>query len=142
MSDREASMDVIQRELTSFARRARQKAAQLHPELSLVAHSMLDHMDKNSSCHAADLAGHFMLDKSTVSRQIAMLEAEGMIVRETDPDDHRRQILKASEKGLDLLEGANRRRRTSFEERFTDWDDADVAQLAAYLQCYNAADVD
>jgi DNA-binding MarR family transcriptional regulator len=142
MSDREASMDVIQRELTSFARRARQKAAQLHPELSLVAHSMLDHMSKNGSCHAADLAGHFMLDKSTVSRQIAMLEAEGMIVRETDPDDHRRQILKASEKGLDLLNGANRQRRASFEERFTDWDDADVARLAAYLRSYNAADVD
>ncbi|GAA3779230.1 MarR family winged helix-turn-helix transcriptional regulator [Streptomyces chiangmaiensis] len=142
MSDREASMDVIQRELTSFARRARQKAAQLHPELSLVAHSMLDHMDKNGSCHAADLAGHFMLDKSTVSRQITMLEAEGMIVRETDPDDHRRQIVKPSEKGLDLLKGANRQRRASFEERFTDWDDTDVAQLAAYLRSYNAADVD
>jgi DNA-binding MarR family transcriptional regulator len=142
MSDREASMDVIQRELTSFARRARQRAAQLHPELSLVAHSMLDHMCKNGSRHAADLAGHFMLDKSTVSRQITMLEAEGLIVRETHPDDHRRQILKVSEKGLDLLKEANRQRRASFEKRFTDWDDADVAQLAAYLRSYNAADVD
>ncbi|MEE1666338.1 MarR family winged helix-turn-helix transcriptional regulator [Streptomyces sp. NPDC002387] len=142
MPDRDASMDVIQRELTRFARRARQKAAQLHPELSLVAHSMLDHMDKNGSCHAADLAGHFLLDKSTVSRQIAMLEAEGLIVREPDPDDHRKQILKASEKGLDLLTGANRRRRASFERRFTHWGDADVAQLAAYLRCYNAAEDD
>lgn len=133
-------MDVIQRELTSFARRARQAAAQLHPELSLVAHSMLDHMHKYGSCHAADLAGHFMLDKSTVSRQTAMLEAEGMIVRETDPDDHRRQILQPSEKGLDLLNGAKRQRRASFERRFTDWDDADVAQLAAYLRSYNTAD--
>lgn len=142
MLDREASIDVIQRELTSFARRARQKAAQLHPELSLVAHSMLDHMYKNGSCHAADLAAYFMLDKSTVSRQIGVLEAEGMIVRESDPDDHRRQTLKPSEKGLDLLKKANRQRRASFEKRFTDWDDADVAQLAAYLRCYNAADVD
>lgn len=63
-----------------------------------------------------------------------MLEAEGMIVCEADPDDHRRQILKASEKGLDLLNGANRQRRASFGRRFTDWDDADVARLAAALR--------
>ncbi|MFD7876789.1 MarR family winged helix-turn-helix transcriptional regulator [Streptomyces sp. NPDC059766] len=142
MSDREASIDVIQRELVSFARRARQKAAQLHPELSLVAHSMLDHIDKHGSCHASDLAGHFLLDKSTVSRQIAMLEAEGLIVREPDPKDNRKQTLKASGKGLELLQGANRRRRASFESRFTDWDDADLSQLAAYLRSYNAADAD
>ncbi|MEU4097637.1 MarR family transcriptional regulator [Streptomyces sp. NPDC026673] len=140
MPDRQASTDVIQRELTAFARRARHKAVQLHRELTLPAHSMLEHMHRNGSCHAADLAAHFMLDKSTISRQIAMLEAEGMIMRETDPDDHRRQILKASEKGLDQLKEANRQRRSSFRERFTDWDDADLAQLAVYLRRYNAAD--
>ncbi|MDH6140165.1 MULTISPECIES: MarR family winged helix-turn-helix transcriptional regulator [Kitasatospora] len=140
MSGRDASIETIQRELTAFARRARHKASQLHPELSLVSYSMLDLMHERGGCRAADLAAHFMLDKSTVSRQVGALERIGVIVREVDPDDHRGQILRPSEAGLKLLNEAYQMRRQSFLERFTDWDDDDLAGFARYLVRYGEAD--
>src|SRR5262245_55640959 len=98
MPARDRAIDTIQRELTAFARRARTQAAQLHPELSLVTHSLLDHMEKSGGCRGTDLASHFLLDKSTVSRQLAMMEREGLIVRAPAPGgDQRERLLRPSE---------------------------------------------
>jgi DNA-binding MarR family transcriptional regulator len=140
LSGRDASIDSIQRELTAFARRARHQASQLHPGLSLVTYSMLDLMNERGGCRAADLAAHFMLDKSTVSRQVGALERLGLVVREVDPDDHRGQILWPSDAGLKLLTQAHQRRRKSLLERFTDWADEDLAGFAHHLVRYGATD--
>jgi DNA-binding MarR family transcriptional regulator len=139
MTSRDAAITVIQRELTAFARRARTRAAQIHPELSLVAYGMLDHIKARGGCRGTDLAAHFLLDKSTVSRQIAVLEQGGLIKRAADPHDQRGQILRPTEEGLRLLERANQRRRAAFEIRVADWHDTELEQLADHLQRYNAA---
>ncbi|MFJ9771381.1 MarR family winged helix-turn-helix transcriptional regulator [Kitasatospora sp. NPDC101157] len=136
MPGRQSSIDTIQRELTAFARRARHKASQLHPDLSLVTYSILDLITERGGCRAADVAAHFMLDKSTVSRQVTALERLGLLRREADPDDQRGQILRATEAGLTLLRDANEQRRMAFTTRFTDWSDEDVARFAAYLARY------
>jgi DNA-binding MarR family transcriptional regulator len=133
---RQSSIDTIQRELTAFARRARHKASQLHPDLSLVTYSILDLITERGGCRAADVAAHFMLDKSTVSRQVTALEKLGLLRREADPDDQRGQILRATEAGLTLLRDANEQRRIAFTTRFIDWSDEDVARFAAYLARY------
>ncbi|MFG2841882.1 MarR family winged helix-turn-helix transcriptional regulator [Kitasatospora sp. NPDC101155] len=136
MPGRQSSIDTIQRELTAFARRARHKASQLHPDLSLVTYSILDLITERGGCRAADVAAHFMLDKSTVSRQVTALEKLGLLRREADPDDQRGQILRATEAGLTLLRDANEQRRIAFTTRFIDWSDEDVARFAAYLARY------
>ncbi|KJS54433.1 MarR family winged helix-turn-helix transcriptional regulator [Streptomyces rubellomurinus] len=138
MPGRESSIDTIQRELTAFARRARHKASQLHPDLSLVTYSILDLITERGGSRAADVAAYFMLDKSTVSRQVGALEKLGLLAREADPDDQRGQILRATDAGLTLLRDANEQRRQAFTARFTDWSDEDVARFAAYLARYGA----
>lgn len=138
MPGRQSSIDTIQRELTAFARRARHKASQLHPDLSLVTYSVLDLITERGGCRAADVAAHFMLDKSTVSRQVGALEKLGLLARETDPDDQRGQILRATEAGLTLLRDASEQRRQAFTSRFNDWSDEDVARFADYLARYGA----
>ncbi|MET8699398.1 MULTISPECIES: MarR family transcriptional regulator [unclassified Kitasatospora] len=138
MPDRETSIATIQRELTAFARRARHKASQLHPDLSLVTYSILDLITERGGCRAADVAAHFMLDKSTVSRQVTALEKLGLLRRETDPEDQRGQILLATDAGLTLLREANEQRRLSFAARFTDWSDEDVSRFADYLARYGS----
>ncbi|WP_031064795.1 MarR family winged helix-turn-helix transcriptional regulator [Streptomyces sp. NRRL WC-3742] len=138
MPGRQSSIDTIQRELTAFARRARHKASQLHPDLSLVTYSVLDLITERGGCRAADVAAHFMLDKSTVSRQVGALEKLGLLAREADPDDQRGQILRATEAGLTLLRDANEQRRHAFTTRFNDWSDEDVARFADYLARYGA----
>ncbi|PXX57451.1 DNA-binding MarR family transcriptional regulator [Nocardia tenerifensis] len=136
-SARTEAIRTIQRELTAFARRARGRAAELHPNLTLVASSILDLVIERDGCQAADLADYFLLDKSTVSRQLAALEREGYLVKEVDPANRRNHLLRATAAGKRVAREAERRRAAAFTERFSTWDDADVRRLAEYLVRYN-----
>lgn len=136
---REASLDVIQRELTAFARRARAAAARVHPELPLVSYTLLAHIEERSGCRATDLAAHYLLDKSTVSRQIAGLEKLGFVERRPAPEDHRVHVLHPTEAGTKVLASARTSRRAAYQERLEDWQAEDLARFATYLLRYNAA---
>ncbi|WP_328911215.1 MarR family winged helix-turn-helix transcriptional regulator [Streptomyces sp. NBC_00234] len=137
--EREESLDVIQRELTAFARRARSAAARLHPELPLVSYTLLSHIDEQHGCRAADLAAHYMLDKSTVSRQIGALEKLGLVERHSDPADHRIQVLHPTEAGTQALASTKASRRAAYRQRLGDWTADDLSQFAQYLLRYNDA---
>ncbi|GGP98037.1 hypothetical protein GCM10010266_21710 [Streptomyces griseomycini] len=63
--DAAEAVEVIQREMTVFARRARASAGRMHPELSLVSYALLGHLETSGGCRATDLAAHYALDKST-----------------------------------------------------------------------------
>ncbi|GGK35822.1 MarR family winged helix-turn-helix transcriptional regulator [Nocardia camponoti] len=134
---RSSAVDTIQRELTAFARRARGRAAELHPELSLVAYSILDLARERDGCQATDLAEAFLLDKSTISRQVTVLENGGYLTREVDPTNRRNQLLRVTDAGRAVLAAADRQRRAAFTARFADWTDTDVAAFADYLARYN-----
>jgi DNA-binding MarR family transcriptional regulator len=137
-SARNAALDTIQRELTAFARRARATAARMHPELSLVSYTILAHLEEQQGCRATDLAAYYLLDKSTVSRQVAALERLGFIERRTDAADHRVQVLHLAPRGIEILAAAREQRREAFEERLAHWDAADMTRFAEYLVRYNA----
>ncbi|MFD6396459.1 MarR family winged helix-turn-helix transcriptional regulator [Nocardia sp. NPDC060249] len=139
-STRTQAVDTIQRELTAFARRARGRAAELHPELSLVAYSILDLILERDGCLATDLAEQFLLDKSTVSRQVGALERLGYLERAVDPGNRRNHVLHATPEGRTVAREAERRRREAFQARFADWTDEDVAAMAGYLTRYNRGD--
>ncbi|MFD9462546.1 MarR family winged helix-turn-helix transcriptional regulator [Streptomyces sp. NPDC060027] len=133
-----ASVETIQREMTVFARRARASAGRMHPELSLVSYTLLGHLEEMGGCRATDLAAHYALDKSTVSRQVAALERAGLIERRMDPEDHRVQVLHLTEAGTEILAQVTRSRRVAFRERLTGWSEEDLARFASYLMRYNA----
>lgn len=97
--------------MTAFARRARASAGRMHPELSLVSYTLLGYLEESGGCRAADLAAHYALDKSTVSRQVAVLEHDELIARSLDPDDHRVQVLQLTDAGRRLLAQVTERRR-------------------------------
>jgi DNA-binding MarR family transcriptional regulator len=137
---RDQAIQVTLRAFTAIARRARSQAEELHPELSLVSYSMLDLIIERGGCRGADLAAYFTLDKSTVSRQVHTLERLGLVARQTDPEDQRGQVLRPSPAGLRAAREANEQARLVLAERFTGWDDDDIAHLAAYLERYNAPD--
>ncbi|WSE09107.1 MarR family winged helix-turn-helix transcriptional regulator [Streptomyces sp. NBC_01445] len=138
MTDRETAVETIQREMTSFARRARAMAGRMHPELSLVSYTLLSHLDEKGGCRATDLATHYALDKSTVSRQVTALERAGLVMRRVDPDDHRVQVLHPTEAGADILAQVTVSRRQAFQERVGDWPEEDLVRFADYLLRYNA----
>ncbi|MFE4449094.1 MarR family winged helix-turn-helix transcriptional regulator [Streptomyces sp. NPDC056796] len=137
--EREESLDVIQRELTAFARRARATAARLHPDLPLVSYTLLAHIDDRHGCRATDLAAHYMLDKSTVSRQVAALEKLGLVERHPDPDDQRIQVLHPTAAGTRALASTQASRQAAYQERLGAWTSDDLARFAEYLLRYNSA---
>ena len=139
MNAADASVETIQREMTAFARRSRASAGRMHPELSLVSYTLLGHLEESGGCRATDLAAHYALDKSTVSRQVAALERAGLIERRVDPEDHRVQVLELTEAGTRILAQVTESRRIAFRERLADWPAADLERFAAYLVRYNTA---
>jgi DNA-binding MarR family transcriptional regulator len=132
------AVETIQREMTVFARRARASAGRLHPELSLVSYTLLGHLEEVGGCRATDLAAHYALDKSTVSRQVAALERAALIERRQDPEDHRVQVLHLTDAGRHILAQVTESRRTAFRERLAQWPPEDLARFAEYLTRYNA----
>lgn len=138
MHTAQTAVETIQREMTVFARRARASAGRMHPELSLVSYTLLGHLEESGGCRATDLAAHYALDKSTVSRQVAALERAGLIERRPDPEDHRVQVLQLTEAGQEILAQVTRRRRAAFRERLAEWPEEDLVRFAAYLERYNA----
>jgi DNA-binding MarR family transcriptional regulator len=131
-------VETIQREMTIFARRARASAGRMHPELSLVSYTLLGHLEERDGCRATDLAAHYALDKSTVSRQVTALERGGLIERRLDPEDHRVQVLHLTARGREILAQVTESRRAAFRERLADWPEEDLQRFAAYLARYNA----
>ncbi|MDH6432035.1 DNA-binding MarR family transcriptional regulator [Streptomyces sp. SAI-144] len=132
------AVETIQREMTVFARRARASAGRLHPELSLVSYTLLGHLEERDGCRATDLAAHYALDKSTVSRQVAALERAGLVERRQDPEDHRVQVLHLTEAGRHILGQVTVSRRAAVGERLADWSPEDLERFAGYLVRYNA----
>lgn len=139
MNAADPSVETIQREMTAFARRARASAGRMHPELSLVSYTLLGHLEESGGCRATDLAAHYALDKSTVSRQVSALERAGLIERRVDPEDHRVQVLQLTDAGTRILAQVTESRRIAFRERLADWPAADLERFAAYLVRYNTA---
>jgi DNA-binding MarR family transcriptional regulator len=131
-------VETIQREMTVFARRARAAAGRMHPELSLVSYTLLGHLEESGGCRATDLAAHYALDKSTVSRQVAALERAGLIERRPDAEDQRVLVLHLTEAGRRILAQVTESRRAAFRERLADWPAEDLARFADYLVRYNA----
>ncbi|MZF90152.1 MarR family winged helix-turn-helix transcriptional regulator [Streptomyces sp. SID5643] len=131
------AVETIQREMTVFARRARAAAGRMHPELSLVSYTLLGHLEESGGCRATDLAAHYALDKSTVSRQVAGLERAGLIERRPDPADQRVQVLHLTRSGRDVLAQVTESRRAAFRERLAGWPEEDLRRFAEYLVRYN-----
>ncbi|GAP49844.1 MarR family winged helix-turn-helix transcriptional regulator [Streptomyces azureus] len=132
------AVETIQREMTVFARRARAAAGRMHPELSLVSYTLLGHLEESDGCRATDLAAHYALDKSTVSRQVAALERDGLIGRRPDTQDQRVQVLHLTEAGRRILAQVTESRRAAFRERLAHWPAEDLSRFADYLVRHNA----
>ncbi|MFI6807990.1 MarR family winged helix-turn-helix transcriptional regulator [Streptomyces luteogriseus] len=132
------AVETIQREMTVFARRARAAAGRMHPELSLVSYTLLGHLEEVGGCRATDLAAHYALDKSTVSRQVAALERADLIERRPDTTDQRVQVLHLTRAGRHILAQVTESRRAAFRERLADWPAEDLSRFAEYLVRYNA----
>jgi len=134
---RDAALDDLYLGLTTLARRARDVADDLHPGLSVVDYTLLTKIDVTPGVRAADLAAHFCLDKSTLSRQLDQLTSAGLLGRDCEQPGRRGYALTLTEAGRRLLDAAGHAVRDRLAERLTDWNDGDIAAFAALVTRFN-----
>jgi DNA-binding MarR family transcriptional regulator len=135
--DREAALDDLYQALTTLSRRARDVGDDLHPGLSLVAYTLLTQVDAEPGMRAADLAAHFCLDKSTLSRQLEQLISAGLLRRDGEQPGRRGYVLTLTAAGRQHLDVAARAVRDRLAERMADWDDDDIDVFGALVARFN-----
>jgi len=134
---REAALEDLYQGLSTLVRRSREQGDELHPGLSLVAYTLLDQIDSCHEARAADLAAHFGLDKSTVSRQLEQLASAGLLRRVGERPGRRGYGLVLTAAGRQLLDAAAQAVRDRLHEWLSDWDDADITAFGAMVSRYN-----
>lgn len=95
----------------------RQTARQLQQSfgVSLAEWRVLAFVCAAGPASAARIASDSAIDRAEVSRAVARLERQGMIVRATDPGHRRRLIVGPSGEGRELFARIGDRRRAYFE---------------------------
>lgn len=138
-ADRCAAVERIQSELTTIARRGTARVRREDETLSFVDQSLLSFIRANPGCRAVDIAGHFQLNRSTVSRQLGALAEFGLIAG-ADADSGRGHALVVTDRGRELLDRAAGSVRAALDERLTGWSADELVLFAGMLSRYNAID--
>src|SRR6476659_22717 len=132
----------LERELTRFFRRSRVAstsiAAQVHPDLDVASYTVLVTISDLSGSlpngvRAIDVAETLGLHKSTMSRNIAVLERLGLLTREPSAEDARARLLTITEPGRTSLVAAISARRQRVSSILGRWSESDVRDLARLL---------
>jgi DNA-binding MarR family transcriptional regulator len=134
----------IGRQLGVFLRRTERfwnglRLAPDGPSLDRGGYLLLAQLAAGAPQRLSALAEEAGLDLSTVSRQVAALEAAGLVSRTPDPTDRRATLIAASRTGHEVL-GRNRQRwQAALRELLVDWTPAERAQFARLFGRFNEA---
>ena len=133
----------ISRELGQFMRRMmRMQSRRADPDgpaLDRAAFQLLHRLVADGPARLSTLAADLVVDLSVVSRQIAALEAEGLVVRTADPADRRASLIAASDAGTDLVNRKRARFKQWLRTMLADWTEQERAEFALLMRRFNAA---
>jgi DNA-binding MarR family transcriptional regulator len=137
---RDAANALLAGELLTLGRRVRSKPPLVkgdHPYIDSAMDALCGVLAESGPMRLTDLARALWLDKSTVTRQVATIEAAGLAVRVPDPSDGRASLVGLSDEGRDLLSRVRRGRQEGLREALADWSVEDVARFASLLERFN-----
>ncbi|WP_158862078.1 MarR family winged helix-turn-helix transcriptional regulator [Leifsonia sp. AG29] len=141
LPDRDDTIGRIQRELLTIGRRGTARVRRENEALSVVDRSLLSFIDENPGCRAIDIAAHFQLNRSTVSRQLGALFEHGYVATTDGGTVGGRGVgLRLTAEGSIALERSTRSIQASVEHRLQRWSEADLDVFARMLERYNSGD--
>jgi len=139
----DGSDDTVQigRQFGLFLRRADRFYADLRLDpagldLERAAYMLLGRIATEQPARLSVLAEDVSLDLSTVSRQVAALEAAGLVSRTTDSADRRASVIAATDAGLEVFARNREIWMAALHDLLADWtpgERADFARLFARL---------
>ncbi|BEL10889.1 hypothetical protein Q0Z83_090800 [Actinoplanes sichuanensis] len=85
------------------------------------------------NCHLKELAADHALDPSTVSRAVAGLVRDGLVIRIADPADGRASTLRLTDRGNTVLDEVRSRYEKQITAALHDWTPAEITTLTTSL---------
>jgi DNA-binding MarR family transcriptional regulator len=108
-----------------------------HRALDRAAYVILRQLEASGNANVGALATLLGLDGSTVTRQVAAMERDGLVERRRDPSDGRGTLIVATVHGRARLRAVRQARAELYERVLADWSTQDRAILAALLHRFN-----
>ncbi|MEO5982331.1 MAG: MarR family transcriptional regulator [Pedococcus sp.] len=132
-------------ELTRLLRRARSSqqriAFEVHPDLDASGYAVLitvrELAEAGGGARGGDISDALGLHKSTMSRNLAVLEELALIERIPDPLDARARQVRLTAEGSEALERSFEGRRERLRQQLLTWETPDIAELARLLGLLN-----
>lgn len=134
------SFEACANELIAFVRGAKRMSAVPVPDAPALERPALMLMYgamEHDPLRPSALADLLYLDLSTVSRQLAGLEAAGWMVRERDPEDKRAFLVRLTDDGRRVLRANLAARRALLMDVLTDWSEEERLEFARLLGSLN-----
>lgn len=126
---------VIGRQLGLFLRLVERMFADLKEppnglDLDRAAYVLLGRIAGEGPARLSTLADDVRLDLSTISRQVAALEAAGLVTRATDSSDRRAWLIKATDAGYQTFVRNREVWLATMRDLLADWTDEERAEFA------------
>jgi DNA-binding MarR family transcriptional regulator len=109
----------------------------IHEGLDRAEYLLLRSLDETGPMRISALATLLGLDPSTAGRQVAVLQAGGLVERAPDPADRRCSVVTPTAEGLARMRHVRRQRTESVTELLADWSDEDLRTFDEILGKYN-----
>ncbi|WP_265523531.1 MarR family winged helix-turn-helix transcriptional regulator [Oerskovia flava] len=132
----------IELALAQLVRRAERSVQSAHGSgapgpLDRAAYLLLQELGVHGPQNVQGLAARMGLDPSTVTRQVAALEAAGHVHRTRDPQDRRAVVAEPTPVGLQALAAHRAARAEHYGDVLAQWSRLDRALLAEMLERLN-----
>ncbi|HEY7484025.1 MAG TPA: MarR family transcriptional regulator [Streptosporangiaceae bacterium] len=101
----------------SIARLSRRLRAQGGSSLSATQHAALAAVERHGSMTPGELAEHEKVQPPSMTRVIAALEDQRLLIRSRHPTDGRQVVLNVTDKGRELLKEERRRKEAWLSRR-------------------------
>ena len=130
---------VVRPEITSVPIPALQRAVDLAKVMAcLVIADLQDLEGPHRAVTVKDVAAALELEHSTASRLLTETEAEGLIVRSTDPTDRRRTVVELTATGQAVVEQSSAIRVWAIDSMLSEWPSQDLATFTELVERFSA----
>jgi DNA-binding MarR family transcriptional regulator len=136
---RDDVIDDLSHQLSRQIRRSRELSNEMHPGMSLMAHTFLILVENTPEIRASDLAERLGLDKSTVSRQLNQLFDRGLLDREGGRPGRRGDPLSLTPEGRRVLAADADQVRARVVTWLDEWDSREISAFAGMIGRFNAS---
>ena len=132
-------LDLIETELAVLTRtlEGMHRRSELYRELDRASYLMARTLDTTGPVSINRLASILGLDATTVTRQVATMEATKLVVRRSDPSDGRISVISLSPKGRRTMRAVQLARKERIASLLDDWTEDDRRQLGRLLARFN-----